>query len=206
MFARHLRGASTVFAGLATAAALTVLPACTPAPTPAAPTGPRTPSAATLPTASPSSSTPKADPCTWLDAAKAAALLGPVGKGIDKATPGTLRNAGGSTDPSCTYTGANPTRELTVSRSTQIDDAMANALITLSMKGTTARLKGVGDRAEHDAAHQRDTDKLTVQTLMVRDGKTVTTLTFASKVGVAASGDHSQQLIAVYKTLPPAGR
>lgn len=168
--------------------------------------GPRTPSGATLPTApvSASSATTLQDPCRWLTASRVASLLGSVGKGIDKSGPGTVRNAGGTDDPSCVYSGTSPTRQLVVSRSTQLDAGMANALMTLSFTGTIARLKGVGDRAEHDAAQLRD-DGLTVQTLMVRDGNVVTTVSFASKVSVAAYGDHAQQLIAVYRALPKPG-
>jgi hypothetical protein len=176
-----------------------------------APTGanvssaPRTPSAAALPSISTSGTAPTiADPCAWLTPARVATLLGPVGKGMDKSAAGTVRNAAGTDDPSCVYSGAGPIRQMTVSRSVQLDSGMANALITLSFKGTIARLKGLGDRAEHDAAHLRD-DGLAAQTLMVRDGNVVTVVTFASKVSVAAYGDHAQQLIAVYKTLPPAG-
>jgi hypothetical protein len=166
---------------------------------------PRTPSAAALPKTSTSATPTIADPCSWLTPARVATLLGPVGKGMDKSAAGTMCNAAGTDDPSCVYSGTGPIRQVTVSRSVQLDNGMANALITLSFKGTIARLKGLGDRAEHDAAHLRD-DGLAAQTLIVRDGNVVTIVSFGSKVSVAAYGDHAQQLIAIYKALPPAGR
>lgn len=116
-------------------------------------------------------------------------------------TAGPSTSPTAAAEPTCTYSGTSPDRQLVVSRSTQVDAAMANALVTLSFKGATQSVSGVGDRAEHDSPHALSGGWVE-QRLMVRDGAAVTTVRFLSKVSVTAYGDRTKELLAVYRALP----